>query len=78
MMTFFSQPVFVSEEQTDNNRIEKNIVRNILNDEKIDFLTDADHISLPNTAEEIKQQSIDVNKLFMDTELKKTKDTLKR
>ena len=34
MMTFFSQPVFVSEEQTDNNRIKIEIVRNILNDEK--------------------------------------------
>ena len=52
MMTFLDQPGFVSEEQTDNNRIEKDIVRNILNDEKIDFLTDTDHISLPNTAEE--------------------------
>ena len=37
----------------------------------MEFPTDADHISLPNTAEEIKQQSIDVNKLFIETELKK-------
>ena len=54
MMTFFDRPVFVSEVQTDNNRNEKDIVRNILNDEKIDFPTDTDHISLSNTAEEIK------------------------
>ena len=32
-----------------------------------------DHISLPNRAEEIKQQSIDENKLFIETELKKNK-----
>ena len=44
MMTFFNQSVFVSEEQTDDNRIEKDIVINILNDEKIDFPTDTDHI----------------------------------
>ena len=77
-MTFYNQPVFVSEEQTDNDKIEKDIVRNILNDEKINFPTDTDHISFPNTAEEIKQQSIDENKLFIETELKKTKETLKR
>ena len=38
---------------------------------KIDFPTDTDHMSLPNTAEEIKQQSIEENKLFIETELKK-------
>ena len=37
----------------------------------MEFPTDTDHISLPNTAEEIKQQSIDGNKLFTETELKK-------
>ena len=35
------------------------------------FPTDTDHISLPNTAEEIKQQRIDENKLFIEAELKK-------
>ena len=35
------------------------------------FLTDTDHISLSNTAEEMKQQSIDENKLFIEAELKK-------
>ena len=35
------------------------------------FPTDTDHISLSNTAEEIKQQSIDENKLFIEAELKK-------
>ena len=78
MMIFFDQPVFVSAEQTDNNRIEKDIVINILNDEEIDFPTDTGHISLSNTAEEIKQQSIDENKLLLETELKKMKETLKR
>ena len=37
----------------------------------MEFPTDTDHISLPNTAEEIKQQSIDGSKLFTETELKK-------
>ena len=58
MTGFFDQPIFVSE-QTDNKRIENSIVRNILNDEKMEFPTDTDHISMPNTAEEMKQQSID-------------------
>ena len=65
------RPTFVTGEQTDNKRIENSIVRNILNDEKMEFATDIDHINLPNMAEEIKQQSIDENKLFIETELKK-------
>ena len=76
MMNFFSKPVSVREEQTENNRVEKDIVRDILNDEKIDFPTDTDHIGLPNTAEEIKQQSIDENKLYIETELKKKRKRL--
>ena len=73
---FFSKPVSVREEQTENNRVEKDIVRDILNDEKIDFPTDTDHIGLPNTAEEIKQQSIDENKLYIETELRKKRKRL--
>ena len=37
----------------------------------MEFPTDTDHICLPNTAEEIKEQSIDEKKLFIETELKK-------
>ena len=70
-MTIFDQPIFVSGEQADNKIIENNIVRNIINNKKIEFLTDNDHISLPNTTEEIKQQSIDDKKLFKEAELKK-------
>lgn len=51
-------------------------MRDILNDEKIDFPTDTDDIGLPNTAEEIKQQSIDENKLYIETELKKKRKRL--
>ena len=36
----------------------------------MEFPTDTDHMSLSNLAEEIKQQSIDENKLFIETELK--------
>ena len=69
--------VFVSDEQIVNNRIEKDIVRNSLNDEKIDFPTNTDHISLPNIAEKIKQQSINGNKLFVESELKRNKSIYK-
>ena len=68
---FFDRPIFVTGEQTDNQKIEQNIARSILNDEKMEFPIVNDHISLPNTADEIKQQSIDENKLFMKTEIKK-------
>ena len=37
----------------------------------MEFPTDTDHICLPNTAEDIKKQSIDEKKLFIETELKK-------
>ena len=40
---------------------------------KIDFLTDTDHINMANTAEEIKRKSIDENKLFTETKLRKRK-----
>lgn len=56
MTSFFDQPVFVGDEHGFNNRIEKDIVRNILNHEEVDFLTDTDHISLPNMAEEINSK----------------------
>ena len=32
-------------------------MKNILKDEKTDFPTNTDHITLPNSAEDIKQQS---------------------
>lgn len=69
--------ISVSDEQIVNNRIEKDIVRNSLNDEKIDFPTNTDHISLPNIAEKIKQQSINGNKLFVESELKRNKSIYK-
>ena len=47
MMTNFNQSIFVSDEHTDNKRIENSIVRNVLNDEKMGFPTDTDHISMP-------------------------------
>ena len=37
----------------------------------MDFPTDTDYITLPNTEEWIKQQSIDENILLIETELKK-------
>ena len=78
MTAIFDQPSFGSDEQIDNKRIENSIARNILNDKKMKFPTDTDHISMPNTAEELKEQSIDEKKLFTETELKRMGEMLKR
>ena len=78
MTAIFDQPSFGSDEQIDNKRIENSIARNILNDKKMKFPTDTDHISMPNTAEELKEQSIDEKKLFIETELKRMGEMLKR
>ena len=48
-----------------------NFARSILYDDEMEFPTDTDHIVLPNTVVEVKQQSIDENELFIETELKK-------
>ena len=77
MTAIFNQPSFGSDEQIDNKRIENSIARNILNDKKMKFPTDTDHISMPNTAEELKEQSIDEKKLFIETELKRMGEMLK-
>ena len=58
MLEDFDRPTFVVNEQTYNKKIENSIVSDIINDKKIDFPTDTDHISLPNSTEEIKQQKI--------------------
>ena len=78
MTAIFDQPSFGSDEQIDNKRIENSIARNILNDKKMKFPTDTDHVSMPNTAEELKEQSIDEKKLFIETELKRMGEMLKR
>ena len=78
MTAIFNQPSFGSDEQIDNKRIENSIARNILNDKKMKFPTDTDHISMPNTAAELKEQSIDEEKLFIETELKRMGEMLKR
>ena len=49
-------PISVVNEQTYNKKIENNIDRYIINNWKTDFPTNTDHISLPNSAEKIKQQ----------------------
>ena len=55
-------------------KIEENIVNDIVNDKKIDFPTETDHISLPNTAEKIKQQSVDEMDMNLKTLLKNERD----
>ena len=52
-------------------KIENSVVNDIINDKKIDFPTDTDHISLPNSAKETKQQKINEDEMFLKTELKK-------
>ena len=49
MMAIFDQPIFASE-RTNNKKTENSIVRNITNDEEMEFGTDTDHISMPNRA----------------------------
>ena len=56
MTSFFDQPVFVGDEHGFNKKKKKDIVRNILNHEEVNFLTDTDHISLPNMTEEINSK----------------------
>ena len=43
----------------------------------MEFPTDTDHTNLPNTTEQIKQQSIHENKLFIETKLKKNERDVK-
>ena len=74
MLEDFDRSVFVDNEQTFDKKIKNSIVSDIINDKKIDFPTDTDHISLPNSAEEIKQQKINEEEIFLKTELKKTRE----
>ena len=71
MLEDFDRPTFVVNEQTYNKKIENSIVSDIINDKKIDFPTNTDHISLPNSAKETKQQKINEDEMFLKTELKK-------
>ena len=71
MLEDFDRPTFVVNEQTYNKKIENSIVSDIINDKKIDFPTDTDHISLPNSAKETKQEKINEDEMFLKTELKK-------
>ena len=57
-------PLLVSENQTVNDQIESDIVKKNLKDEKTIFLEDNDHISLPQTDDEIKQQSFNEDKFL--------------
>ena len=54
MFEDFDRPIFVVIQQTHNKKIE-NSVSDIINVKKNDFPTDTDHISLPNSAEKLKQ-----------------------
>ena len=57
MLEDFDWPIFVVNEQTYNKKkIKNSIVSDIINNKRIDFPTDNNHISLPNSAEEIKQE----------------------
>ena len=73
MLEDFDRSIFVVNEQTFDKKIKNSIVSDIINDKKIDFPTDTDHISLPNSAEEIKQQKINEEEIFNE-ELKKTRE----
>ena len=73
---FFSPPTIPGGEQALNNKIERAIVKEILKDEKppFDINNDDDSdIPIAKTAEEIEQEKIIQNSLFLETELKKVK-----
>ena len=53
---------------------EESIVNDIRNDKKFDFPTEADHVSLPNTPEEIKHQRVDEMDKNLKSLLKNEKD----
>ena len=44
------------EHKTENQKFEDNVVRNILNDIKVEHLQETDHLTFANTVEEIKRQ----------------------
>ena len=74
MLEDFDWSIFVVNEQTYNKKkkkIKNSIVSDIINNERIDFSTDNNHISLPNSAEEIKQEKINEEEMFLKTGLKK-------
>ena len=73
----FDRTRFVVGEQSSNDKIEDDILSDILNDKKIDFPTETDHISLPNMAEEIKQQKVNEEEMNIKALLKKLKETKK-
>ena len=53
---------------------EESIVNDIRNDKKNDFPTEADHVSLPNTSEEIKYQRDDEMDMNLKSLLKNERD----
>ena len=59
-------------------KIKNGIVSDIIKDKKIDFPTNTDHISVPNSAEEIKDQKINEEEMLLKTELKKTREISRR
>ena len=73
---FFNPPTIPGGEQALNNKIERAIVKEILKDEKPPFdINNEDDSDIPiaKTAEEIEQEKIIQNSLFLETELKKVK-----
>ena len=70
MLEDFDCPIFGKLSKTYHEKT-KSIVDDIKNNKKIDFPMDADHITLPNTAEEIKTQKIEEEKVFLEKQLKK-------
>ena len=54
MLEDFDRPIFVVNDQIYNKKIKNSIVSDIINNKRIDFPTNTDHISLPNSAKETK------------------------
>ena len=71
LQNFFDPPTVVGDELTIDNKIESRIVKEILKDEKPPSDVDNSDIPIAKTTEEIKQENIIQNSLFLEAELKK-------
>ena len=77
LQNFFDSLIVVGNELTFNNKIESTIAKEILKDKKPPSDVDDSDILIVKMTEEIEQENIIQNSLFLETELKNDKKDLK-
>ena len=77
LQNFFDSLIVVGNELTFNNKIESTIAKEILKDKKPPSDVDDSDILIAKMTEEIEQENIIQNSLFLETELKNDKKDLK-